>query len=112
MDAARAPQHGERLRWSPRTLCIIAGLLCTVGVLSGTMLRSAEAHHHRVFGVAAVVTVADTHGALRADQHVVATAPASVAQSRVRLGLVAAEATSVDVVTIDSVRTRGPPALV
>jgi hypothetical protein len=112
MDVARAQLHGTRLRWSPRLLCVVAGLLCTVGVLSGAMLRASEVGHHRAYAATAVVTVADGHGtALRGDHHVVAAAVATVTHAPLRAGAAATPALSVNVVTIDSVRTRGPPAL-
>jgi hypothetical protein len=112
MDAARAQLHGSRLRWSPRVLCVVAGLLCTVGVLSGAMLRASGVAHHHSVTAAAVVTVTDGHGTvLRGDHHVVAAASTTTSPALYRMGAAAAAPTSVDVVTIDSVRTRGPPAL-
>jgi hypothetical protein len=112
MDAARTRGSGSRAHWSPRALCVIAGLLCAVGVLSGGVLRASEVAHHPNYAAAAVVTLADGHGtAVRADHHVVTAPAATVTYSQLRTGAAQAPTTSVNVVTIDSVRTRGPPAL-
>lgn len=104
MDARPSP------RWSPRLLCVVAGLLCAVGVLSGGVLPTSGSAHHHAHALAAVVTVADGHGTvLRGDHHGVTTTAATAAGAQVRTDVAVAPSAAVTPDTIDSVRTRGPP---
>jgi hypothetical protein len=97
-------------RWSPRLLCVVAGLLCAVGVLSGGVLHISGGAHHHAHAVAAVVTLTDSHSTvLRGDHQSIATTAATATRTRVRTDLATTPSATFSPVTIDSVRTRGPP---
>jgi hypothetical protein len=112
MDATRVALDQRGLRPATRLVCVLAGLLCAVGVLSGATLHPSGISHHRAPHIAAISTLADGHGtAVRTEQHAVATSADPVRQD-LRFGrATSTRATSVAVVPVDSVRTRGPPAL-
>lgn len=97
-------------RWSPRLLCAVAGLLCAVGVLSGGVLHASQGAHHPAHAVAAVVTLTDGHGTvLRSDHHGVATTASATIRARLQTDVATTPSAGISAVTIDSVRTRGPP---
>ena len=97
-------------RWSPRLLCVVAGLLCAVGVLSGGVVHAGSGAHHHAHAVTAVVTVAGGHGTtLRGDHPAVTTASVATINARLHTAAAAAPSAALRPVTIDSVRTRGPP---
>jgi hypothetical protein len=112
MDAAQVALGQRGLRPATRLACVLAGLLCAVGVLSGATLHASGITHHRAAHIAAISTLADGHGTgVRTEQHAVATFADPVRQG-LRFGLAtSSRATSVAVAPVDSVRTRGPPAL-
>ena len=112
MDAAQGALDRRGLPRSTRVACVLAGLLCAVGVLSAAALHANGTALHRVPHLATSSTIADGHGAgLRSEQHAVA-ASVDPLRHHVRFGRAAStHASSVATVAVDSVRTRGPPAL-
>jgi hypothetical protein len=112
MDAARGPLRGLRLLRSPRLLCVVAGLLCTVGVVSGAVLRASDAAHHRHPVAAAAASTTGHLTSLRDDLPLVVTSAAAPSHQPMLFDAWTAAATGTDAAAIDSVRTRGPPASV
>jgi hypothetical protein len=112
MDATKVALDQRGLRPAARLACVLAGLLCAVGVLSGATLHASGITHHRAAHIAAISTLTDGHGTVvRTEQHAVATSVDPVRQDLRFARATSTRATSVAVVPVDSVRTRGPPAL-
>jgi hypothetical protein len=112
MDAAQVALDPRGLRRSTRLACVLVGVLCAIGVLSGAALHASGVTHHRAPHIAAISTLADGHGAsVRTDQHAVAASANPLRQDLRFARAASTRATSVAVVPVDAVRTRGPPAL-
>jgi hypothetical protein len=106
MDAGRSSRRVSR-----RVACLVAGLLCAVGVLSGAIShRGGVAHHrHPVVAMAFSAAASDSHGgSARGDLHAVAAGSTSTQTVR-WIGVDTTAATGARGVSIDTVRTRGPP---
>jgi hypothetical protein len=112
MDATQVALDQRGLRPATRLARVLASLLCAVGVLSGATLHASRITHHRAPHIAAISTLADGHGTgVRTEQHAIAVSADPLRQD-LRFGrATSSRATSVAVAPVDSVRTRGPPAL-
>ncbi|MGH8860552.1 MAG: hypothetical protein ACRDVG_04840 [Jatrophihabitantaceae bacterium] len=94
-----------------RGICVVAGLLCVLGVLSGTLLRANGATHHHHPAVTAAASVADGHGVnARGDQHAVLVQPAAEHDAVGEIAFVRSPHALPDLRSVETVRTRGPPA--
>jgi hypothetical protein len=111
MHAARAPRRGPLAGRTPRLICVAAGLLCTLGILTGAAVRSSEVAHHRHHALAAATVVVVGPTTLREDHHAVASTPPPLTSDSTRVAVETGTATSVHTAELDSVRTRGPPSV-
>jgi hypothetical protein len=97
---------------SYRLVCALAGLLCLLGVVSTTALRTSEGTHHHHSALATVTAVTDGHATnLRGERHAVSTSAHTVSRDVLVTHVAAAAAESAVVLPVHSVGTRGPPAL-
>lgn len=101
--------HRERLGLSTR-VCLVAGVLCALGVISAAVLHTGEHAHHRLPALAAVVAVADTHGAqLRGDQPAVQSARVMLTDPSRPAATIVSAVAAPGLAAVETVRTRGPP---
>lgn len=109
MTQTRGGAGAVRLTRSPRTLCLVAALLCALGVLTGAVVHTAHGAHHRGPSAVALTGVPDGHGTGHSgSQHAIAEVVA------VRTSTTISTAAAVDrpastSVGVDAARTRGPP---
>jgi len=94
-----------------RSVALILGLLFALGVLAPTAARSLGAHHDHPHPIAvAVRMVADqTSGAQRDDQPQLVPVATASPRTDVAAGSTGDPSTIANSVTVDSLRTRGPP---
>lgn len=104
--------RGEPRRDWHRVGCLLAAVLCALGVFSGAVLRTSDTGQHRSPAAAIATSIADGHGSsARVDHHLIATAAVSIVSALRSKRAVPTPFTSAPDATIDVIRTRGPPVL-